>query len=73
VGEFPVEFALPSAAVEPGAWHVELSFAYCTEGDQAMCVPTQRAWRVTVNVADEGEARLDLGPPHAETARPPRG
>ena len=32
VAEFPAEFALPPAAVEPGAWHVDLSFAYCTAG-----------------------------------------
>jgi hypothetical protein len=56
-----VEFALPPAAVEPGAWHVDLSFAYCTEGGQAMCVPAQRAWRVTVTVAQDGAPRLDLG------------
>ncbi len=60
VVEFPVEFALPPAAVEPGAWHVDLSFAYCTEGDRAMCVPAQRAWRVAVTVADDGEGRLEL-------------
>ncbi len=60
VAEFPVEFALPPAAVEPGAWHVDLSFAYCTEGEQAMCVPVRRAWRVAVSVDDDGAARLHL-------------
>jgi len=49
------------AAVEPGAWHVELSFAWCTEGEGAMCVPAQRAWCVVVTVADDGAAQLDLG------------
>jgi len=72
VAQFPVEFALPPAAVEPGAWHVDLSFAYCTEGDQARCVPALRAWRVAVTVADDGDARLDLGTARAEAARPPR-
>ena len=73
VAGFPVEFALPPAAVEPGAWRVDLSFAYCTEGDHAMCVPAQRAWRVAVTVADEGEGRLELEAAGAKAARPPRG
>ena len=60
VSAFPVGFALPPEAVEPGAWHVDLSFAYCTEGDQAMCVPAQRSWRLAVTVAAGGKARLDL-------------
>ena len=71
--EFPVKFALPPAAVEPGAWHVDLSFAYCTEGDRAVCVPVQRAWRVAVTVAEDGEARLDLRAGRPEAAGPPRG
>ena len=28
--------ALAPEAVEPGAWHVDLSFAYCTEGERAL-------------------------------------
>jgi thiol-disulfide isomerase/thioredoxin len=73
VAEFPVEFALPPEAVEPGAWHVDLSFAYCTEGDQAMCVPVQQAWRVTVTVAEDGAARLELRSGPAQDSGPPRG
>jgi thiol-disulfide isomerase/thioredoxin len=73
VAEFPVGFALPSEAVEPGVWHVELSFAYCTGGDRGMCVPARRAWRVVVTVADDGQARLDLGAARTEAARPPGG
>jgi hypothetical protein len=65
---FPVEFVLPPAALEPGAWLVELSFAFCTEGDQAMCVPVQRAWRVTVAVADGGASRLELRAAPAQSA-----
>jgi thiol-disulfide isomerase/thioredoxin len=61
VAEFPAEFALPPAAVASGAWQVDLSFAYCIAGDQAMCVPAQRAWRVAVTVAEGGAPRLDLG------------
>jgi len=60
VAEFPVVFALPPEAVVPGAWRVDLSFAYCTGGDRGVCVPVQRAWRVAVTVADDGAARLDL-------------
>jgi thiol-disulfide isomerase/thioredoxin len=71
--EFPVEFALPPVAVEPGAWHVDLSFAYCTGGDRAVCVPVQRAWRVVVTVAQDGDARLDLRASRREDAGPPRG
>jgi hypothetical protein len=66
VAEFPVEFALPPAAVEPGVWHVDLSFACCTDGDQAVCVPVQQAWRVAVTVAESGADRLDLGAASAE-------
>ncbi len=73
VAVFPAEFTLPPAAVEPGAWHVDLSFAYCTAGDQAMCVPAQRAWRVTVDVADGGDRRLELGGARAKDGDPPRG
>ena len=73
VAEFPVEFALPPAAVEPGAWRVELSFAYCTAGDRAVCVPAARAWLVAVTVADDGEARLDLRAARPEAIGPPRG
>jgi hypothetical protein len=72
VAEFPVEFALPAAALEPGAWQVDLSFAYCTEGEQARCVPAQRAWRVAVTVAGGGDARLDLKAARAEEAGPLR-
>jgi thiol-disulfide isomerase/thioredoxin len=60
VERFPVEFTLPAEAVEPGTWHVDLSFAYCTEGDQALCVPVQRAWRMSVAVGDEGERQVGL-------------
>jgi hypothetical protein len=70
VAEFPVEFALPPAAVEPGTWHVDLSFAYCTAGEQAMCVPAQRAWRVAVTVADDGLGRLDLRAARGEDVGP---
>jgi thiol-disulfide isomerase/thioredoxin len=73
VAAFPVEFALPPAAVGPGVWHVDLSFAYCTEGDQAMCVPAQRAWRVAVTVAEHGDARLDLRAARLEDPGPPSG
>ena len=69
--EFPVEFALPDGAVEPGAWHVDLSFAYCTGGDRGVCVPAQRAWRVAVTVADDGAARLALGAPGPDPASSP--
>jgi thiol-disulfide isomerase/thioredoxin len=72
VAEFPVGFALPPAAVEPGAWRVDLSFAYCTEGEQAMCVPAERAWRVVVTVADDGGARLELNAARAGDAGPAR-
>jgi hypothetical protein len=60
VDSFPVEFTLPPEAVEPGAWHVDLSFAYCTEGEQALCVPVRRAWLVSVTVGSDGERRVAL-------------
>ena len=60
VERFPVEFTLPPEAVEPGTWHVDLSFAYCTEGDQALCVPVQRAWRMSVAVGEEGGRQVGL-------------
>jgi thiol-disulfide isomerase/thioredoxin len=73
VERFPVEFALPSESVEPGAWRVDLSFAYCTEGEQARCVPAQRAWRVAVTVSDGGQARLGLTSSPREETRLQRG
>jgi thiol-disulfide isomerase/thioredoxin len=63
VERFPVEFTLPPEAVEPGAWHVELSFAYCTVGDQASCVPARRSWRMSVAVGGDGTRRIVLGTP----------
>jgi len=69
VERFPVEFTLPSEAVEPGTWHVDLSFAWCTEGAEAMCVPVRRAWRVTVTAREAGESRLELSVPGAAAAR----
>jgi len=63
VERFPLEFALPAAAVTPGAWHVQLSFAYCTEGEQSSCVPASRAWRVAVTVGEGGAQRLSLSVP----------
>ncbi|HVP13890.1 MAG TPA: hypothetical protein VMS88_00020, partial [Terriglobales bacterium] len=58
---FPVTLAIPAEAVAPGEWSVELSFAYCTEGDRAVCVPAQRAWRVRVDSADGGAREMRLG------------
>lgn len=68
VAALPVEYALPPAAVEPGTWHVDLSFACCTEGEAARCVPVRRSWRVAVAVADDGADRLELRAPDADPA-----
>jgi hypothetical protein len=58
---FPVEIALPADVLEPGDWRVDLSFAYCTEGEGALCAPAVRSWRVPVTLAAGGDARLELG------------
>ncbi len=60
---FPVEITLPAEAVEGGAWDVDLSFAYCTDGAEAMCVPVRRAWRVAVTMGEKGAAELALRAP----------
>jgi thiol-disulfide isomerase/thioredoxin len=57
---FPLEVALPAGTMVPGEWTVELSFAWCTSGEHAMCVPAWRAWRLEVSVADGGATRLAL-------------
>jgi hypothetical protein len=68
VAALPAEFALPPGAVEPGTWQVDLSFACCTEGEAARCVPVHRSWHVVVGVADDGADRLELRAPDPDPA-----
>lgn len=65
VAALPAEFPLPAEAVEPGTWQAEVSFARCSDGEAARCVPVRHAWRVAVAVADGGASRLDLRVPAA--------
>jgi thiol-disulfide isomerase/thioredoxin len=76
VAALPAEFALPADAVEPGTWHVDLSFTCCAEGEAARCVPVRQAWRVAVAVADGAADRLELrasGPVPAPPGAGPPG
>jgi thiol-disulfide isomerase/thioredoxin len=66
VAALPAEFALPAGAIESGTWQVDVSFACCTEGDAARCVPVRRSWRVAVVLSDDGVDRLELRAPLTE-------
>jgi sugar lactone lactonase YvrE len=60
---FPVTIEVPGAAIKPGAaLLVELSFAYCTEGDAAMCAPGEAAWRLTIENGSAVSASLAAKP-----------
>ncbi|MEO0512219.1 MAG: thioredoxin-like domain-containing protein [Planctomycetota bacterium] len=53
----PFEIEVDGAAVDAGVV-VELSFAYCTEGDDSVCRPANIAWSITNEPGDGSAARL---------------
>jgi sugar lactone lactonase YvrE len=56
---FPVSIAVPANVVEAGSrLRVEMSFASCAHGEQAICTPGEAAWDVTLEAGDASEAQL---------------
>jgi len=56
---WPLAFELPAQPEGAADLHVQVSFAYCLEG-QGVCVPANPAWSVPVRFADKGEAAAEL-------------
>jgi len=56
---WPLAFELPAQPEGSADLHVQVSFAYCHEG-QGVCVPANPAWSVPVRFADQGEAAAEL-------------
>jgi thiol-disulfide isomerase/thioredoxin len=52
---FPLTVSVPAAAVRTGCdWSVEAAFAYCTDGDKALCIPCHVAWSVPIRADGKG-------------------
>lgn len=50
---FPVELPILAGSLAAGeSLRVDVHFAYCTDGDNATCVPASRSWRVRINRGD---------------------
>jgi len=56
---WPLAFELPAQPEGAADLHVQVSFAYCNEG-QGVCVPANPSWRVPVTFARNGEASAEL-------------
>lgn len=56
---WPLAFELPAQPPGHADLHVQVSFAYCHEG-QGVCVPASPAWSVPVRFEDRGEAEAQL-------------
>jgi thiol-disulfide isomerase/thioredoxin len=56
---WPLAFELPAQPEGLADLHVQVSFAYCNEG-QGVCVPANPSWRVPVTFDRNGEATAEL-------------
>src|SRR2546428_4896097 len=56
---WPLAFELPAQPEGAADLHVQVSFAYCNEG-QGVCVPANPSWRAPVTFARNGEASAEL-------------
>ena len=56
---WPLAFELPAQPRGAADLHVQVSFAYCHEG-QGVCVPASPAWSVPVHFDEQGEAQTQL-------------
>ncbi|MEK7348030.1 MAG: thioredoxin-like domain-containing protein [Candidatus Eisenbacteria bacterium] len=56
---WPLAFELPAQPQGAADIHVQVSFAYCHEG-QGVCVPANPAWNVPVRFEDEGDSVATL-------------
>jgi DNA-binding beta-propeller fold protein YncE len=54
-GSLPVEITIPAAKLEIGKDYLTtLSLAYCTEGNQSLCVPVSLMWRLHLMRGGDG-------------------
>jgi thiol-disulfide isomerase/thioredoxin len=58
----PLVAAIPTEAVTAGTWLVSVSFAYCTDGAQSLCIPAELAWSIPVTT-DGSQGRVELSGP----------
>jgi len=56
---WPLAFELPAQPEGLADLHVQVSFAYCNEG-QGVCVPANPSWRVPVTFDPHGESTTEL-------------
>jgi thiol-disulfide isomerase/thioredoxin len=56
---WPLAFELPAQPEGAADLHVQVSFAYCHEG-QGVCVPANPSWRVPVRFERDGDAAAEL-------------
>jgi thiol-disulfide isomerase/thioredoxin len=56
---WPLAFELPAQPEGSADLNVQVSFAYCHEG-QGVCVPARSAWNVPVRFEDAGDAAAEL-------------
>ena len=59
VKPWPLAFELPAQPEGAADLHVQVSFAYCNEG-QGVCVSANPSWRVPVTFDLNGEATAEL-------------
>jgi len=57
--KWPLAFELPAQPEGAADLHVQVSFAYCHEG-QGVCVPANPSWRVPVRFEKDGDAAAEL-------------
>jgi thiol-disulfide isomerase/thioredoxin len=56
---WPLAFALPAQPHGNADLHVQVSFAYCNEG-QGVCVPASPSWTIPVRFEDQGTGEATL-------------
>jgi len=56
---WPLAFELPAQPEGAADLHIQVSFAYCHEG-QGVCVPANPTWRLPVQFHSDGEAAAEL-------------
>jgi hypothetical protein len=60
-GKLPVEFSVPKDQIKSGdVYQVTLTFAYCTDENQGLCVPVTLPWRLSLTADDKAENTATL-------------
>ncbi|MBI4365011.1 MAG: hypothetical protein HY568_06245 [Candidatus Latescibacteria bacterium] len=57
--KWPLAFELPAQPEGAADLHIQVSFAYCNEG-QGVCVPASPVWRVPVTFERNGDSFAEL-------------